>query len=175
MTGTGTHVDDRPLIREGIITGLIGAAVVALFYLGVDLIRGLPLLTPSVLGETFVLRQPDAVTTDVNMTAVLLYTAVHVLIFCFFGLALVAIIHRAETSSLARYAILPIFLAFEFFFLGVLAVASETTRGLFPVGSVLTANGLSAVAMGWYLWRSHPGLRAVFGRVPLGAPDLSRE
>lgn len=175
MTSTGSVADDRSLIREGIVTGLIGAAVVALFYLGVDLIRGMPLLTPSVLGETFVLRRPDAVTTSVNMAAVGLYTVVHVLIFIFFGLALVAIINRAESSSLARYAILPIFLAFEVFFLGVLAVASEATRGLFPVGSVLTANALSAVAMGWYLWRGHPALRAAFRRTPLGAPDPVRE
>lgn len=175
MTHAGSATDDRSLIREGIVTGLIGAAVVALFYLGVDLIRGMPLLTPSVLGETFVLRQPDAVTTTVNLAAVGLYTAVHLLTFGFFGLALVAICHRAESSSLARYAILPIFVAFELFFLGVLAVASETTRGLFPVGSVLMANALSAIAMGWYLWRSHPGLRAAFGRAPLGAPDFASE
>ena len=175
MTSTAAAVDDRSAIREGFITGLIGAAVVALFYLGVDLIRGMPLLTPSVLGETFVLRRPDSVTTQVDMTAVGLYTVVHLLIFSAFGLALVATIRRAETSSLARYAILPIFMAFEVFFIGVLAVASETTRGLFPVGSVLAANALSALAMGWYLWRSHPGLRAAFGRAPLGAPDLASE
>lgn len=175
MTGSAPAMDDRTAIREAITTGLIGAAVVALFYLGIDLIRGVPLLTPSVLGETFVLRRPDAVTNTVNLTAVGLYTAVHLLIFTVFGLGLVGTIRRAETSSLARYAILPIFMAFELFFIGVLAVASETTRGLFPVGSVLMANALSAIAMGWYLWRSHPGLRTAFLRAPLGAPDTVGE
>jgi hypothetical protein len=175
MTATGFITDDRDAIREGLVTGLIGAAVVALFFLGVDLIRGLPLLTPSVLGETFVLRQPDAVTTTVNMTAVALYTAVHVGAFCGFGLVLVALVRGGERSSLTRYAILPVMLAFLIFFWGVLAIADEATRGLFPIGSVLVANILAALAMGWYLWRSHPALRAAFGRTPLGAPDMAQE
>ena len=34
--------EERTAVREGIVTGLIGAAVVALFFLGVDLIRGVP-------------------------------------------------------------------------------------------------------------------------------------
>lgn len=175
MTSSSPQVDDRTAIREGVITGLIGAAVVALFFLGVDLIRGIPLLTPSVLGETFVLRRPGAVTTDVNMGAVGVYTVVHFGMFCGFGLLLVALARGGERSSLTRYAILPAMLAFLIFFWGVLAVADEATRGLFPIGSVLIANMLAAVAMCWYLWRNHPGLRAAFGRAPLGAPDLASE
>jgi hypothetical protein len=69
--------EERTAVREGIVTGMIGAAVVALFFLGVDLIRGVPGLTPSVLGEVFVLRRPSGVTTSVDMTAAALYTAVH--------------------------------------------------------------------------------------------------
>jgi hypothetical protein len=175
MTSTASLADDRSAIREGIVTGLIGAAVVALFFLGVDLIRGMPLLTPSVLGETFVLRRPEAVTTEVNLGAVGLYTMVHLGIFCGFGLLLVALARGGERSSLTRYAILPVMLAFLIFSWGVLAVADESTRGLFPIGIVLIANVLAAVAMCWYLWRHHPGLRAAFGRTPLGAPDLARE
>src|SRR5690606_23932980 len=98
--------------REGIVTGLIGAAVVALFFLGVDLIRGAPGLTPSALGEVFVLRRPSAVTTSVNMNAAALYTVVHILSFAAFGLLVVALARASETSSLVRYAVLPVFLAF---------------------------------------------------------------
>lgn len=175
MTSTASVADDRSAIREGIVTGLIGASVVALFFLGVDLIRGVPLLTPSVLGETFVLRRPETVTTEVNMGAAVLYTVVHVGAFCGFGLLLVALARGGERSSLTRYAILPAMLAFLIFFWGVLAVADEATRGLFPIGSVLVANILAAAAMCWYLWRHHPGLRAAFGRTPLGAPDMASE
>jgi len=175
MTGTPSPPNELSAIRAGINTGLIGAVLVAVFFLGIDLIRGIPLLTPSVLGETFVLRHPEAVTTAATLTVVGLYTIAHLLIFLAFGLALVATVRRAEEGSLARYAILPIFLAFEVFFVGVLQVATAQTRGLFPTGSVLAANAIAAIAMFWYLWTSHPGLRGAFKRAPLGAPDPIRE
>jgi hypothetical protein len=167
--------EERTAVREGIVTGMIGAAVVALFFLGVDLIRGVPGLTPSVLGEVFVLRRPSAVTTSVDMTAAALYTAVHFVAFAGFGLLLAALARGSETSSLVRYAVFPVFLAFIIFFQGVLAVADETTRGLFPMWSVLTANLLAAAAMAWYLWRRHPRLRSVYRSVPLGAPEPVNE
>ena len=46
--------------REGITTGLIGAAIVAAFYLVLDTVNGTPLLTPSILGEVLVLRAATA-------------------------------------------------------------------------------------------------------------------
>lgn len=170
-----TVSEERHSVREGIVTGLIGAAVVALFFLGVDLIRGVPGLTPSVLGEVFVLRRPSAVTTSVDMTAAALYTAVHLLAFAGFGLLIVALARKSETSSLVRYAVFPVFLAFLIFFQGVLAVADETTRGLFPMWSVLTANVLAGAAMAWYVWRQHPRLQSAFRGVPLGSPEAAGE
>jgi hypothetical protein len=166
---------EQSLIREGLLTGMIGAAVVALFYLGIDLVRGVPLLTPSALGEAFVLRDATASTDTVNLTAVALYTGVHFLAFAAFGLLVALLARSGERSSLVRYAILPAFLAFLIFFWGVLAVADEATRGLFPIGSVLTANLLASLAMGFYVWRHHPALRDAFQRAPLGATDMVRE
>lgn len=168
-------VSERSLIREGLLTGLIGAAVVALFYLGIDLVRGAPMLTPSALGEAFVLRDGNASTEAVNLTAVAVYTVVHVLTFAAFGLLVAWLARTGEQSSLVRYAIFPVMLAFIIFFWGVLAVADESTRGLFPIGSVLTANILAAAAMGYFVWRNHPSLRAAFRESPLGASDLVRE
>ena len=64
---------------------------------------------------------------------------------------------------------------FEFAFLGVLLIASETTRGFFPLWSILIANLLAAVAMLAFLWRNHPRIRRAMGRAPLGAPDFANE
>lgn len=164
-----TPSEERSSVREGIVTGLIGAVVVALFFLGVDLIRGVPGLTPSVLGEVFVLRHPSAVTTEVNTTAAALFTVAHVLAFIGFGLALTALARRGETLSVARYAVFPLLLAFLVFFWGVLLIADETTRGLFPVWSVLLANLLAAAAMCRYIWQRHPKLRQAFLDTPLGS------
>ncbi len=160
---------ERSAIREGVTTGLIGAAVVALFYLGIDLIRGAPGLTPSVLGQVFVLREPTAVTTEVNTTAAMLFTGVHVLVFVGYGLALSAFARRGETSSIARYALVALVVAYLPFFLGVLAIADETTRGLFPSWGVLCANLLAAVAMLYYIWTRRPAFRNAWRDNPLGA------
>jgi hypothetical protein len=166
---------EHAAVREGIVTGLIGAAIVALFFLGIDLIRGAPLLTPSVLGEVFVLRRPSAVTTSVDLSAAALYTVAHLIAFAAFGLLVVGLAHKSETSSLVRYAVFPVFLAFIVFFQGVLAVADEATRGLFPIWSVLAANILAAAGIAWYVWRRHPGLRSAFRGVPLGVPEPTGE
>lgn len=164
-----------PSTREGLVAGLLGAAVVAIFYFGVDIARGLPFLTPSVLGEVLVFHRPEVPLDTVNSAAVAVYTGVHLLLFLAFGLVLTALATRAETSSVARYAVLQLFIVFELFFFGLLAIASETTRGLFPLWSVLTANTVAALVMGTWIWRHHPKLRRAMGRTPLGAPEMQVE
>ena len=90
---------DAAARREGLLTGLFGASVVALFYFVADIMRGHPLMTPSVLGQEFVLHTP--VTTTPETLAVLLYTAFHLLAFFAFGLFLAALVRGAETSALS--------------------------------------------------------------------------
>lgn len=160
---------------EGIIVGMIGASVVALFFLGIDLMRGTPLLTPSILGEVFILRRPDAVVSSIDMTAVIAYTVAHLIAFAAFGLVLTGLVRRSEVSSLARSGMIVMFVTFLVFFYGLLAIASETTQGMFPAWSVLVANLLAAAAMVSYLWRKSPALRQVMGRAPSGAPDRATE
>ena len=64
------------------------------------------------------------------------------------------------------------FLAFELFFCVVLLVFREETRSLFPLSSVLIANTLAAIAIGYYLWRHHPDLRESMRQTPLGAAPV---
>ncbi len=162
--GTPTNV------REGVSAGLIGAAVVALFYLVFDIaIRGQPLITPTVLGEVLVMQHPDPDMTAMNMTSVAAYTVVHVIAFALFGIVLAMLVVRSERSALARYASLQLLIVFLLFFYGLLYVASATTAGVFPFWSVLAANALAALAMGRWLWMRHPAARAAWGREPLGA------
>ncbi|MGH7581971.1 MAG: hypothetical protein ACREL5_01945 [Gemmatimonadales bacterium] len=153
--------------REGIITGLLGGAVVALFYFIVDLVRGRVLMTPSVLGEGFILHTPISSTPDT--AAILVYTVFHFGAFIAFGLLLAALVRASETSALARYAVLQVMVAFVLFFYGVLWVGSEVVRGMFPFIGVLCANILAGAVMWGWLWRHHRALRAAMQRAPLGA------
>src|SRR5438034_6748386 len=58
------------VLREGVVAGLIGAAVVAVWFLAIDAIQGEPLRTPKLLGMAL-LRQ------SAPTAAVLSYTVVH--------------------------------------------------------------------------------------------------
>lgn len=168
-----TKLDHPASPREGVVTGLIGAAIVAIFYLVFDLVvRGQALLTPSILGQVLVLRESTPIVDAPVMSAVAIYTVAHLIAFTAFGLFLTGMVRRSESSTLARYGVVQLLVAFVVFFYGVLSVASEITRGMFPLWSVLAANFLAAGAMGYYLWRRHPLLRHEMERTPLGAADV---
>jgi hypothetical protein len=102
----------------------------------------------------------------------LLYTAFHFLVFALLGVGLVALVHWSVTNPIVRYALLPVFLAFEVIFYGLLEVLSERTNELFPFWAVVGANTLAALWMGLYLWRRHPALRRSIEETPLGAAPL---
>jgi hypothetical protein len=156
------------LLREGLITGLIGAAVVAVWFLIIDLVQGRPLSTPSVLGQVFLYRLSTPVVTPIDTSAVIAYTLLHIGAFVFFGIAVTQLIHLAMSSPLARFGLMMVAVVFEvFFFIMLYAVFNLTS--LFPWWSVLAANTLALVAMGYYLKRSHPGLRHQYEKEPLGA------
>lgn len=165
---------EEPLREEATWVGLIGAAVVALWFLVKDTVSGQPLRTPSVLGQILLLgeRAPDV--SHPSFIGIILYTAVHFAAFLAFGFALAYMVRWAVTDHIVRYALLQVFLAFELFFVFVVLTLGEQTRSLFPVWSVLVANTLAAVGMGIYLWRHHPDLQQELRETPLGAaPPLT--
>lgn len=170
-SSSATMMDDAAARREGVIVGLLGAAVVAAFYFVVDLARGHALMTPTVLGEVFVMRQADPIATTPDIMAIMLYTLAHIIAFAAFGIFLTALARRAESSGVMRYAIVQLLVVFELFFYGLLQIATETARGMFPLWSVLMANTLAAVVMCAWLWRRHPTLARAFAGGPLGAAD----
>jgi len=154
--------------NEGLDVGIIGGLAVAVWFLVLDLLRGHPLQTPSLLGQV-VLFGESAPQTGFVFGAFLLYTAFHFLVFALIGMGLVAVVHWSVDNPVVRYALLPIFLAFEVIFYGLLEVLSERTNELFPFWAVVGANTLAALCMGFYLWRRHPALRRSIRETPLGA------
>lgn len=158
--------------EEGTWIGLIGAGVVALWFLVRDLIAGHPLRTPSVLGQVLLMGKATPNVDQLDFTGIILYTAAHVFVFLLLGMALARLIRWSVRNHVVRYALLQVFLAFELFFCVVLLVFREETRSLFPLSSVLIANTLAAIAIGFYLWRHHPDLRESIRQTPLGAAPV---
>jgi hypothetical protein len=142
---------------------------VAVWFLIRDLLRGAPLLTPSILGQLLVLGNghPDVIHADFG--AAVLYTAVHFLSFLLFAGAVAVLARQAGRQPVVRFALLMLFVTFEFFFVVVVNSPAPQVRELFPLWTVLTANLLASATMGIYFWRAHPELVDILRREPLGA------
>jgi hypothetical protein len=160
--------DRHSVWNEGTDVGLIGGVAVAVWFLVLDLLAGRPLRTPSVLGQIVLFGngRPDVV--NIDLGAVLLYTVVHFAAFALFGVLLTKIVHLATENPVIRFALLMVFLVFELFFYGILALLSAGTQDLFPFWTVIGANTIAAVVMGLYLWRTHPAFRESCSSTPLG-------
>src|ERR687892_97720 len=84
------------IVREGAVAGVIGAAVVALWFLVFDIARGRPLLTPALLGAAFFLGADAPADLEVRLGPVLGYTLLHGLAFVAFGIIAASVIAATE-------------------------------------------------------------------------------
>jgi hypothetical protein len=140
-----------PLLREGVVAGLLGAAVVALWFLVLDAIHGDPLRTPRFLG-TAMLRQDDPV------GAILSYTIVHGTVFVLFGIAGAVLLSGAEQRPALLFPFVMLYIAFEFFFFAVVLVLARWVLDELAGWAVVVGNLLAGAAMLTYFFRKHRGL-----------------
>src|SRR5689334_25109423 len=82
--------------REGVIAGLIGAALVAVWFLIYDAASGRPFRTPALLGAaTFEgVKNPSAVPTAAHL--VVPYTVLHGVVFAMIGVLIAYLIVSAQ-------------------------------------------------------------------------------
>ncbi|MDX2122563.1 MAG: hypothetical protein SF070_16085 [Gemmatimonadota bacterium] len=156
------------VLAEGLDAGLIGGSAVALWFLVRDLLAGHPLRTPSVLGELFLYGNPQPDTAGTVFGAVVVYTALHFVLFVAFAVAVAAVVRLSAQSALARFGLLMLFVIFELFFYVAVNLMSATVGALFPMWTVLAANLFAAVAMGFYFRQRYPEMRGVLREEPLG-------
>ena len=149
---------ERSVLREGVVAGLIGAAVVAVWFLVFDTLRGQPFLTPGLLGA-FVFY---GVNTPIGLTPafwpILGYTVLHGLAFVAFGVMAAAILAVSEREPTLFVAFVILFACFEVFFFGVLGALGQSIAGALVWWAVLIGNLLASVAMLGYLFRTHRAL-----------------
>jgi len=140
------------------VAGLIGAAVVAVWFLIFDIARGQALLTPSVLGSAVFYGADAPVGPGLQLGPILGYTILHGLAFIAFGVIASTIMAVAEREPALFIAFVILFAAFEAAFFGVLGVLGQSVRGALVWWSVLVGNLLASIAMLWFLLRSHRAL-----------------
>jgi hypothetical protein len=152
-----------------LITGLIGAGAVALWFLVLDIARGRPFFTPAALGSLlfFGASSPDAV--RVNIGVITAYTLVHLAAFAAVGIALEWSAERIERAPGMWLMALLTLIIVEGLFIGTVGGLSGWVLGALGIWAIVIANLAAVAAMGAWLWVSHPRLRR-----PLDAPVQTR-
>jgi hypothetical protein len=149
----------HPLLTQGLITGLVGAGVVALWFFAVDVAAGHPLRTPAALGAALLFGASNVAAIEMTFGLVAAYSVVHVAAFVMAGALFVAIAEQIErTPALILLALMGM-IVLDAVVGATLALGAQWVLGTLGVWSMLVANVLAVCAMGWYVWATHPVLR----------------
>jgi hypothetical protein len=144
---------------DGLIAGIIGAAIIAIWFLFLDAVIRLPFYTPTVLGEGLFLRGQDLASTEgvqVSLKLILMYTGVHGLVFMVLGVIAAYFLLLTRKKPTLGLWILLIFVILEFGFVGTAFVFAEPVLHELAWPMVLIGNLLAATGMASYLWLRHP-------------------
>jgi hypothetical protein len=151
-------------VREGIIGGLIGATLVAVWFLIYDAARGRPFRTPALLGAATFQGVTDPSTVPVAPHLVVQYTVLHGVVFALIGILIASLIWSAQSKPALLLTLVIAVLCFEVFFLAVVVNLAHPVLNDIAWWSILVANALAAGGMLAYFFIGHRAL----GRVLLG-------
>lgn len=167
MKGTGVR-DSRhqqrgvgSILLEGVVAGVLGGTTLAAWFLVVDWIQGVPLLTPSILGSLLLFGDAEVAGGHPVMAAVAAFTVVHYLLFGAAGLAAAALARQAERRPAVLLGALLFLAALQAFSLSFVAVFAEALFGTLRWWVIVLGNLLALAAMGAYLGSRHPGAKQV--------------
>jgi hypothetical protein len=148
------------VVREGIVAGIFGGAVVAVWFYVYDTIRLQPFHTPALLGATMLQGRRDPALLTQPWDVILGYTVFHFAVFALFGIAVAACLFAAEREPRILLGLLILFLCFQIFFFGLLQALDVHLAGALPWWNVAIGNLLASVAMVTYFFLSHRSLGA---------------
>jgi hypothetical protein len=152
------------VVREGVIGGMVGAAVVAVWFLILDAVRGRPFRTPAVLGAAALqgVTDPGAVTTSPAL--VIQYTVLHGVVFAMVGVLLAYLIASAQTRPSRLLVLFIGLLCFEVSSLALIVWLVHPVLTEVASWTIFVANLLAAAGMLVYFFVGHRVLaRALLG------------
>jgi len=141
----------RSILKEGVVAGLIGAAVVAVWFLLFDIWRGQPFLTPGLLGAAVFQGVTNPIGLRPTVGNVLGYTIVHGLAFIAFGVVAASLMAVSEREPTLFVAFVILFASFEVF----VGALGKSMLGALVWWAILGGNLLASLAMLWYFFRAH--------------------
>jgi hypothetical protein len=144
------------VVENGVLAGITGAAVVAVWFLVIDLARGQTFYTPSLLGSVLFLGRAVDEVTSINAMVVFAYTGLHGVLFLLAGTALAWMFSQFERNPQLGLVLLLLFGLFESVVFGFEVAIVPNLVGAIGALAVAIANLFAAVAMFWFLLRRHP-------------------
>ena len=154
------------VVFEGLVTGMLGALVVALWFLCMDVIRGHAFYTPALLG-TMLLHGGPAAAAQITPAPleVAAYTAFHFIAFMLVGLVLSWLMSLFDRFPIMFFVIVVLFACLQIGFVAFsLALHFEAPNRL-GLWSVVVANLLAAAVMGLYQAQRHRAAIRNVGRL----------
>jgi hypothetical protein len=153
------------IILDGVIAGVCGAAVIAIWFLLLDAVRGQPLQTPALLAASLIPGLHNAAATGTMLWALTAeYTAFHFLTFIVIGVAGAFMIEAAARDRALFPSLLLFVFAFEVFFIAVVMLLGPSAVVVMPWWKVMIGNGLATAAMlAVFLWRQPLLLESLLG------------
>ncbi len=153
------------IILDGVIAGVCGAAVIAIWFLLLDAVRGQPLQTPALLAASLIPGLHNAAAAGIIPWALVAeYTAFHFLTFVVIGVAGAFMIEAAARDRALFPSLLLFVFAFEVFFIAVVMLLGPSAVAVMPWWKVMIGNGLATAAMlAVFLWRQPMLLESLLG------------
>ena len=162
-----TVLGHNRVFKEGLVAGLVGAGTIALWFFIVDMGRGQPFFTPGALGSALFLGSTDPTAVSVSVATVAGYSIVHIGAFFALGFLAAATAGYAEDTPPLIIGAVMLFVAFEAFFMGLMALSAEFLLSSLAWWAIVVGNVLATLTMGSYLWAKHPKLREALAAHPM--------
>lgn len=150
----------KRVLWEGTVAGLIGYAIVAVFFLVVNVVQGRPPFeTAELIGRILFYGGTDAGTTG-RAGPILAYSGVHLVLFILFGTLTAWLTAKSEQGPQFWYLAITVHVFVVAHMLSALLVFVDLIGGVLTPATVVVSGFVAAMAMVYYLWRAHPRLRA---------------
>jgi hypothetical protein len=146
------------VVREGVVGGALGAAVVALWFVLYDTAVDRPFYTPAVLGAVLLQGVRDPAAVHITAPIVLAYSVLHGTAFILFGILAAVLLAQTEREPMLLLGVFVLFTIFEVFFFALVMLVDEAVLNALGWWTIFVANILAATAMLGYFLARHPGL-----------------
>jgi hypothetical protein len=164
-----TRNETKLVLNGGLFAGLLGYGTVVVLFVLFNLLAGRsPFYTPAMFGAVLFYGLDDPAALVIGPGPVLAYNMVHVLGYLVLGMCASWLVAKAEKYPVARYVVLFVVLFVAGHLYAALLIFAEPLLAGGAWWRILIASVASGVAMGWWLLRLHPLLRAELVRLPMG-------